>query len=76
MCEAQGDPSAVVVGSSTHNERIERLWRDVYRCVSAHNYELFYDFEARGQLDPKNHTDLYCLHFVFLPRIVKHIRAF
>ena len=22
--------SAVVTGSSTHNERIERLWRDVY----------------------------------------------
>ena len=25
--------SMSVTGSSTHNERIERLWRDVYRCV-------------------------------------------
>ena len=76
MCEPHGDPMAVVVGSSTHNERIERLWRDVYRCVSAHYYELFYDLEARCQLDPLNHTDIYCLHYVFLPRIANHIRSF
>lgn len=24
--------SCVLTGSSTHNERVERLWRDVYRC--------------------------------------------
>ena len=74
--EAHQDPSAVIVGSSTHNERIERLWRDVFRCVSEHYYDLFYDLEAQNQLDPLNHTDLYCLHFVFLPRIQKHLRAF
>ena len=28
-----GDPLCVLTGSSTHNERIERLWRDVHRCV-------------------------------------------
>ena len=42
ICEAHEDPSAAVVGSSTHNERIERLWRDVYCCVSAHYCEMFY----------------------------------
>lgn len=28
-----GDPQCVLTGSSTHNERIERLWRDVHRCL-------------------------------------------
>ena len=29
------DPLCVLTGSSTHNERVERLWRDVNRCVCA-----------------------------------------
>lgn len=28
-----GSLSCVITGSSTHNERIERLWRDVHRSV-------------------------------------------
>ena len=28
------DLSCVITGSSTHNERVERLWRDVHRCVA------------------------------------------
>lgn len=33
MIEQHSNQSAVITGSSTHNERIERLWRDVYRSV-------------------------------------------
>jgi len=33
MIEQHSSNEAVITGSSTHNERIERLWRDVYRCV-------------------------------------------
>ena len=29
MVTYHNDESSVIVGSSTHNERIERLWRDV-----------------------------------------------
>ena len=76
ICEAHEDPSAAVFGSSTHNERIERLWRDVYRCVSAHYCEMFYNLESHHQLNPLNHTDIYCLHYVFLPRIAQHLQSF
>lgn len=29
------DETMVVTGSSTHNERIERLWRDIHRSVGS-----------------------------------------
>ena len=30
MPSIHNDPACVLTGSSTHNERVERLWRDVY----------------------------------------------
>ena len=76
MIHIHVSPSAVIAGSSTHNVRIERLWRDMYRCVSGHYYELFYTLEEQQLLNPLNDTDLYCLHYVFIPRISKHLLDF
>ena len=61
--------SAIITGSSMHNERIERLWRDVNRCMSSLFRDVFYTLEFEDAIDPINATDLYCLHYVFLPRI-------
>ena len=58
-----------LVGSSVHNQRIERLWRDVFRCICHFYYALFYEMEDLGILDPIRDPDLYALHYVFLPRI-------
>ena len=63
--------SCVLTGSSTHNERVERLWRDVNRCVSKQYTELFQSLERDGFLDPLNEVDIFSLHFTFLPRINK-----
>ena len=65
-----------IAGSSVHNQRIERLWRDVYRCVCSTYHELFYAMEAIGVLDPTDDSDLFVLHCVFLPRIIKSLHDF
>ena len=65
------DFSCVLTGSSVHNERIKRLWRDVQRCVAVINFEVCRSLETDAKLDPLNEVDLYCLHYIFLPRINK-----
>lgn len=69
LASHNNDLSCVITGSSTHNEKVERLWRDVHRCVAKIFSELFTELEMVGMLDPLNDVDLYCLHYVFLPRI-------
>lgn len=76
MVEQHSTQSAVITGSSTHNERIERLWRDVYRCVGVLFYNTFSSMEEEGVLDPLNEVDVYCLHFVFLPRLQSTLNTF
>jgi len=70
------DHSCVLTGSSVHNERIERMWRDVHRCVASTFSEIFRDLEIDGVLDPLNEADLYCIHFIFLPRINQALLEF
>ena len=76
MIQMHETASSVIAGSSTHNVRIERLWRDTFRCVIGHYYELFYSLEEHQLLNPLNETDIYCLHFIFIPRINKHLHDF
>ena len=76
MLEQTNSDSAVVVGASTHNQRIERLWRDVHRCVSSVYGDLFRIMEDDEKLNCLNEVDLFCLHTVFLPRINDHLDSF
>ena len=76
MLEQHRSESAVLVGASTHNQRIERMWRDVYRCIGVLYADLFREMEDDGTLCCLNEVDLYCLHAVFLPRINNAIDSF
>ena len=62
-----------ITGSSVHNQRIERLWVDVYSAVLQLYYRLFYFLENIGILDP---IHLYTLHYIFLPRIEQSLQSF
>ena len=70
------DSSCVIVGSSTHNQRIERLWCDVFRSVGQTFYELLYSLENEDILDPLNDVDLFCVHFTILPKIASCLEEF
>lgn len=68
--------NSVLTGSSTHNQRIERLWRDLHQSVTKLYYRLFYHLEDLRYLDPLNELHLFALHYVYLPRINRSIELF
>ena len=77
MVQAGGKGSgSFIAGPSTHNQRIGRLRRDVFRCV-CHFYDyLFYTMESTGILNTDNPIHVFTLHLIFIPRINKAFDEF
>ena len=67
---------SIITGRSVHNQRIERLWRDLYSGCIGFFYKLFYDMEDEGLLVSDDVCDLYALHAVFLPIIQNQLDVF
>ncbi len=65
-----------ITGRSVHNQRIERLWRDVFSSCTGHLYHMFHSMEDEGLLDPVDEADLFALHFVFIPRVNQQLKSF
>ena len=65
-----------ISGRSVHNQRIERLWLDVFRTVASKYHELFYRLEEQGLLNPSDNFDIFCLHFLYISTINRHLESF
>lgn len=61
--------SPVLVGSSVHNQRVERFNRDINIHIRQKYGHIFYALESKAILDVTDPRDILALHFVFLPRI-------
>eukprot|EP01038_Epipyxis_sp_PR26KG_P004372 gene4372-6186_t len=68
--------NTAIAGKSVRNQRIERLWRDVYIQAISYYYDLFYFIEVQLGVDFNNPINLFCLHYLFLPRIKESLSRF
>ena len=60
------ESSPVLTGQSVHNQRIERLWRDVHNYIVMYFKNIFYYLESSHLLDPDDDIDIFALHYIYI----------
>ncbi|XP_057692850.1 uncharacterized protein LOC130916270 isoform X1 [Corythoichthys intestinalis] len=64
-----------ITGRSVHNQRIERLWRDVYGNVLDLFHTVFLNLELEGYLNPDDELELFALHWIYVPQLQQHLQT-
>ena len=71
-----GIGQGMIMGQSVHNQRTERLWRDVDQGCLHLFYNIFTHLEICGYRNPCNELHLFILHFIYQPRIQHSLDSF
>lgn len=67
---------SIITGRSVHNQRIERLWRDVHAQVTSAFYSEFYSLEDAGDLIVDDVMHRCALQLAYLPVINQRLKLF
>ena len=55
---------------------IQRMWRDVFNACVLLYYSLFHHMEEIGILYADSDLHIFCLHYIFLPRVNNSLSLF
>jgi len=69
-------PKCVLTGSSTHNERMEILWRDLYRAIIHFQDTFLHELEREETLDVMNDADMLAYVMCFWHDLRKYVKDF
>lgn len=72
----QRGPEEGVLLLEVDNQRIERLWRDLYSGCICFFYHFCHFLEHVGMLNVDDALDVYALHFVMIPVVQNQLDMF